>query len=160
VYTDYFASASGYVMNWKTGKLIGYVNGNGYIRCTICHNGERMSMQAHRFVYECINGVITDKSLVINHIDECRTNNAISNLELVTCSENNKKATRKSTGLRGSIPCQGKQLNDNNWQEYESMGDAARQTTCQQRCISDVCHGVQDKTIDANGNEWTFRLIA
>lgn len=65
---------------------------NYYTGITVLRNdGKRRRFLIHRFVWECIKGEIP-KGLQINHLDKIRWNNAISNLELCTQSENLKHA--------------------------------------------------------------------
>ena len=46
---------------------------------------------SHRFVWECYNGIIPD-GLVIDHINDDKIDNRLSNLQLLTTKENNIKA--------------------------------------------------------------------
>ncbi len=51
---------------------------------------DKFTYKSHRFVYEVFHGLIPN-GLVINHINNVKTDNRLENLELVTQQENVKK---------------------------------------------------------------------
>ena len=63
--------------------------------CTVRKHGRRSQKKyrAHRFAWECFNGLIPDDK-VIDHINDIRDDNRLCNLQLVTSSENNKKSAK------------------------------------------------------------------
>lgn len=63
-------------------------NGAGYKCVNIYCNGISKKEYVHRLVYEAISGKEIPKGYEINHKDGNRSNNKITNLELVTRSEN------------------------------------------------------------------------
>ena len=68
-----------------------YDKQTGYhMLCITQEESKQKTMTVARFVYQCINGEIKDKRQV-DHIDTNKTNNHISNLQLLTCQENLKK---------------------------------------------------------------------
>jgi len=89
---------SGYIVSNKgriKGKLVEFLSPNcskaGYLMCSIG--------LVHRVVVETFIGEIP-KDMEVNHIDGVKSNNELSNLEVVTRSENQKHAHK--TGL---APC-------------------------------------------------------
>lgn len=87
IYTKYSASIEGDVYGVK-GNLISLCNDTGgYPSFGLHSNKSSLTTRAHRFIWECHNGLILDKK-VINHIDGNKTNNKLSNLELVSQKEN------------------------------------------------------------------------
>lgn len=63
----------------------------GYLRVTLFDkNGERFDKMIHRLMAEMF--VPGDISLVVNHLDGCKTNNLPSNLEWCTIQENTQHA--------------------------------------------------------------------
>ena len=69
-------------------------NGTGYFQIKLRKNGKRIQKYVHRLVWETFKGSIPS-GYEINHKDHDKSNNALSNLELVTHSENLKKAVQK-----------------------------------------------------------------
>lgn len=64
-----------------------YLHYKGYKRVTLCKDGIRKAYLVHRLVAEAFIPN-PDNKPQINHIDEDKTNNAITNLEWVTNDEN------------------------------------------------------------------------
>ena len=60
---------------------------NGYLRVTLSKDGVTKRYLVHRLVWETFNGEIPE-GMQINHKSECKTDNRLENLELVTCKEN------------------------------------------------------------------------
>ena len=71
-----------------------YVNDKGYKVFSLFHDMELKTYSCHRFVYECIKGVIPE-GFVCDHVDSCRTNNSIHNLQILSSKENIQKANNK-----------------------------------------------------------------
>ena len=68
-------------------------NGNGYKFIQIKENGKAVRFYIHRAVAEAFIPNPEGKEFV-NHLDECKSNNAASNLEWATRLENNNYGTR------------------------------------------------------------------
>lgn len=60
---------------------------NGYYRVALCKNSIRKFYLVHRLVFEAFNCQITE-GLQVNHINEIKSDNRLSNLNLMTCKEN------------------------------------------------------------------------
>ena len=89
---------AGLIYGKRQNRPIGRVDGRGYIQISACgHVG-----LAHRMIWESVHGPIPD-GLQINHKNGVKTDNRISNLELVTGSENVKHAYR--IGLKDARGC-------------------------------------------------------
>lgn len=122
-YNDtYEVSSLGRLKNIKTNKItFGSINKNsGYIRWNLQGHEE----QAHRLIYQLFHP--NEKIDFINHIDSCRNNNRISNLENISQRMNCLKSIY-GTGKGRSYPVG--QFNDD-WvllKTYPSMAEAARQ---------------------------------
>ena len=102
IYTRYSADIDGNVYGVR-GALLSLCNDTmGYPSFRLHDNksaktNQAVTTRAHRFIWECHNGLITDNR-VINHIDGNKANNCISNLELITQKENMQHAV--ASGLQ------------------------------------------------------------
>lgn len=88
-FSKYLISTHGQVYSVNNDKILTQeLTHRGYKRVHIYDdNGNHKHMRVHRLVYLAHKGAIP-KNLQINHIDECKTNNCIENLELMTNKEN------------------------------------------------------------------------
>ena len=69
-------------------KILCYtLNHKGYKLCYLCKKGITRTFAIHRLVYISFNGLIPEGK-VVNHIDENKLNNSLSNLNLLTPKEN------------------------------------------------------------------------
>ena len=99
VFNNYAASKDGEVVNPKTMKPFrGFSNGKGendYLQFTIGLGKNKVKKYCvHRFVFECVKGVIPD-GFEINHRNEIKTDNSIGYLELVTHQQNTELSKNK-----------------------------------------------------------------
>ena len=62
-------------------------NNCGYLRVALRANGKTTDASVHRLVAAAFIGELTD-GMVVNHIDGCKTNNNLTNLEVVTYTGN------------------------------------------------------------------------
>lgn len=75
------------------GKIIKqFVGNNGYMKVSLSKNSKTNSKDVHRLVYEAFYGTI-DSNLQVNHKDECKVNNKLENLELLTPKDNTNYGT-------------------------------------------------------------------
>ena len=89
-YPDYSVGFDGTVISFK-GKapkvLKPCVYKSGYLYVVLCTGGKRKNHLVHRLVAQAFIPNPGNK-LEVNHIDGCKTNNHVSNLEWVTRKEN------------------------------------------------------------------------
>lgn len=103
----------------------------GYMRVSLSVFGKTKNCLVHRLVWEAFNGRIPE-SMCINHKDENKENNNLSNLELLTYAQNNIYGTRlervRAKTLNG--PCSKAisqyDLCGNLIKEFPSISEAAR----------------------------------
>lgn len=129
----------------------------GYISVQLCKNSKHHEKNVHRLVAQAFIPN-PDNKPTVNHIDEDKTNNAVSNLEWATHKEN----TNYGTGIERRIKSRDyksireKQIQTNKERglcrkvrqldlggnlvaEYESIGDACRATGYDHGGIIQVC---------------------
>ena len=73
------------------------MSNRGYLRVSLRANGKTMDFSVHRLVAAAFIGELP-AGMVVNHIDGCKTNNNLSNLEVTTYTGNLVHAIR--TGLK------------------------------------------------------------
>lgn len=115
---NYGINSDGEMINFRTKKLIQGSDRNGYKRFSF--NGYTYSI--HRLVYETFKGPIPE-GFYVDHIDGNRSNNALSNLRLVTQSDNMYAAMKN--GHSGQIPVLQFDKQGNFIQEFPTIQAAA-----------------------------------
>ena len=92
-YNNYAISTFGRVKNTKTGKILkGSDNGRGYLKCNLCEDGIRKTYHIHRLVANAFINNPDDK-LCVDHKDNNKANNHVSNLRFATSKENNQNSS-------------------------------------------------------------------
>ena len=138
----YEVSNLGKVRNIKSGRVLKTsLNNNGYLRLWLCENNKRKHLYLHRIIATAFIDNPEEKPCV-NHIDENKTNNDLSNLEWCTVRENNIHGTRiKKVAEKCFKKVIQLDLNDNVLNEFESMKQAEQETGVSRRNISSCCNG-------------------
>lgn len=115
-----------------TGKILkGGKHNGGYLRVTLCKNSVVYAKSIHRLVAEAFIPNPENKPQV-NHIDEDKTNNTVSNLEWMTSKENinhgthNERVSKAIIKLR-SIPIIATNIKTGESTEFYSGKECARQ---------------------------------
>lgn len=127
IYARYSADIDGNVYGVK-GNLLSLCNDTGGYPSFRIHDklssttNQAMTIRAHRFIWECHNGVITSNK-VINHIDGNKANNCLTNLELVTQKENMRHAI--DSGL-----------------QRVSRGESSHKATITENTAKSIIHGI------------------
>ncbi|ARM65540.1 HNH endonuclease [Lactococcus phage R31] len=151
-FENYEVSNQGKVRNIKSGRVLKTsLNNNGYLRLFLCENNKRKHLYLHRIIATAFIDNPDEKPCV-NHIDENKLNNDLSNLEWCTVRENLIHGTRIK---RAAEKCFKKiiqlDLNDNVLNEFESMTQAEKKTGVLLKYISSCCNG---KRKSAGGFKW------
>lgn len=126
------------------GKIIRpYKHSMGYLQVCLSIKGSRKHYFIHRLVYETFYGKIPE-GLVINHIDEDKTNNYLDNLEAITQKENINYGTGIQRNREKQInnPKKSKPViawNDKEILYFPSIGEAKRQLGFCAQAIGDCC---------------------
>lgn len=135
------------------------ISGSGYPTVTLCKNGKRYSKTIHRLVVETFLG---SSELIVNHKDGNKLNNKLSNLELVTRSENTKHAIEngllKPNYNKIAVDTRKKILqidikNNAVINTFQSAHEASRITKINRGNICSVCRG--EKEIAGN-YKWKY----
>ena len=96
-FPDYLVTSKGRVLSLKGNnikELKPFKDKDGYYRVNLYKKGKRKHILVHRLVAQAFISNPNNKPCV-NHIDENKTNNCVSNLEWMTCKEN----TNYGTGI-------------------------------------------------------------
>ena len=141
-FENYEVSNLGKVRNIKSGRMLKpHLNHNGYLK----HHLYRHDKQKELFLHRIIAIAFIDnpgKKPQVNHIDENKLNNDLSNLEWCTGRENIIHGTRtKRAAEKLSKKVIQLDLNDNVLNEFESMRQAERETGVPRSNISSCCNG-------------------
>jgi hypothetical protein len=103
-YKNYAVSSFGRVKNTKSGRILkDFDNRQGYSIVDLRENGNRKMLTVHRLVACAFINNPNDKECV-DHIDNNRTNNHISNLRFATPKENSqnrKLCSRNTSNIKG-----------------------------------------------------------
>jgi len=144
----YSVSSNGRIKNNKTGQLLSQrLNNNGYYRVTLGHANNKVYV--HREVAKAFLSV--SKNKVVNHKDGNKKNNRLSNLEVISYSQNNTHA--RDMGLnndRKPVECQDK---EGNILKFRSISEAARKLGIDPANISSCCCG---RFKSYKGYEWQY----
>lgn len=147
-----------------TGKeriLAGIKNTNGYLYVDL-YKGRKMRRAVHRLVAEVF--LLNPEGLSqVNHKDECKTNNVVSNLEWCDSKYNNNFGTRNERVAKAkrNDPNQSKPVyqyakDGSLVRSYPSGMEAERQTGYKQSAISACCNG---KYKQSYGYIWSYEPI-
>ena len=127
---------------------------NGYCRVGLCKNSIGKFYMIHRLVWEAFNGQIPE-GLQVNHINEIKSDNRLSNLNLMTPKENMNWGTgiERRAKKRSKVVLQF-DLNDNLVKEYPSINQVERETGFAFQNIYACCKG---KRKTAYGYIWKYK---
>lgn len=135
-YPNYQVSIKGRIRNKKNGliKKPAIDNSTGYLKVNLSSNKKCKTKAVHRLVAETFLG--KKEKMDVNHIDGCKTNNNIKNLEWCTRSENEKHAYK--LGLRLPIVSPSKQSVKilETGEVFDSLSACANAIKGQQKTIS------------------------
>ena len=141
-FEKYEVSNLGKVRNIKSGRILKpFPNRGGYLRHRLYGYDKKKNLPLHRIIATAFIDNPDEKPCV-NHIDENKLNNDLSNLEWCTVRENIIHGTRtKRVAEKHFKKVIQLDLNDNVLNEFESMGQAERETGVPRSNISRCCNG-------------------
>ena len=130
------------------------LNNNGYYRVSLWKQSIEKFYYIHRLVFEAFNGQIPE-NMQVNHINEIKADNRLSNLNLMTRKEN----INFGTGIERRAKSKSKpvlqfDLNDNLIKEFPSLMQVYRELGFSFQYISACCKG---KYKTADGYKWKYK---
>ena len=151
-FENYEVSNLGRVRNIESGKTLKpSLQKNGYLRHGLSKNNKKKYLYLHRVLATAFIDN-PERKPCVNHIDENKTNNDLSNLEWCTVKENMRHGTRtKRIAEKLSQKVIQLDLNNNVLNVFKSMRQAGRETGVSATSISACCSG---KVKSAGGYKW------
>lgn len=130
-----------------------HIQKNGYAYVGLWKDGKARVFRFHRVVAKSF--IPNPNNLpCVNHIDENKANNKVSNLEWCTIKYNDNYGTKnKRTSMKKSIPVGKYDENGNLLKKYYGLNEAARQEGLSVGNICEVCNGRRKHT---GGYIWRF----
>ena len=116
-YENYSISSYGRVRNDKTGRILrASIDGHGYYKVGLCKDNKKRTMRFHKLVADAFIDNPENKPC-IDHINNDRLDNKVSNLRYVTHTENNQnKSMRKDN--TSNVKGVSFDKNNNKWRAY------------------------------------------
>lgn len=153
----YYVSDTGSVYSVLSDKLLSpKIDRYGYKVVTLFKNGKAKCITVHRLV--AINFIPNPNGLpVVNHKDENKVNNQVSNLEWSTVKYNDNYGTRneRMANSKKKNPVAQYDMDMNLINIHLGIKDAQRTTGVNRNSIRDVCRGNRDS---AGGYKWRYYL--
>ena len=159
-FENYCIYDNGDVINLSTNKILkGSIGENGYKYYRLSKNNHKKMFYAHRLVAEHF--IDNPYNLPqVNHKDECKINNCVTNLEWCTQQQNHDYGTRNERTGRSQMNKQGSKvllqydLQGNFIKEFPSVSEASRELGKSQANISRCANGFKNQ---AYGFIWKFK---
>lgn len=128
-------------------------NGRGYLFVSLCKDGKSKQYYIHRLI-ACAFIPNPHGYNEINHLDECKSNNFVENLEWCSKSHNVNYGTRnKRMAEKLSLPVIGIDCTTGLILEFPSIREASRQTGTDKSHICACCKG---KLKSSGGYIWHY----
>ena len=150
----YKVSTEGNIKSIKRNKLLSlYTNHGGYKKVDLCKNNTRKHYSVHRLVAQAFIPN-PDNLPQVNHKDEDKSNNCVSNLEWITHKDNCIYGTRlERMSKTRSKPIIQLSLDGTFIREWDSTREAAKFIGCFRQNINNCLRGV---TKTAYGYKWRY----
>ena len=159
VYDRWEANREGIVRHVVNKKDIGNLEKCGYLRILVSDKGKRKHYLKHRFIYECFHGLITNVKLIVDHINNIKTDNRLDNLQLISHSENQLKENIKGKN-NPPISVRATNLDTGVSTDYYSINDCSRKLDINQASVRRVLDGViKTTTSKKDKNKYIFKQI-
>ena len=140
-FENYSVNENGEVFSTRGKPLYQWNDNVGYRQVVLYKDGKRCYKRVHRLVYEAFYGKIPNK-LIVNHIDEDKNNNNLSNLEIVTNRENIKHFHYYNELKSYDISVYKK--SDNSFHNrYSSLRSLSMDLNLNRKTVSSIINGVK-----------------
>lgn len=164
-YEEYYVvSSKGYVISMRTDKILEPNLHNGYPAIFVYKKNDldKKKIPIHFLIANTfLIKPKTTKKIIVEHINDTRTDNRLENLKYSTGSLNGISAhiNNKNMGMGGKRalkPVYQLDENSNIIKEFASVNDAAKSLNICPSSISDCCHG---RKIYVGGFKWKLKVI-
>lgn len=145
----YAVSSKGKVMNLETGRILkNRINTHGYAIVGLFNgNGKRKKIMVHRLIAEAF--IPNPLGLPqINHLDEDKTNNNVTNLEWCTASQNTRHSAHKYSCRINQLTLDGEFI-----RQWDSSNQIKRELGYSNGSIINCCKG---KSKQVYGFRWQY----
>ena len=160
IYDRWEANRLGIVRHVKDKKDLGRLNNSEYLQIGIRDQGIKKGYYKHRFIFECFHGKINDAKLVVDRINNIKTDNRLENLQLITQSKNIKKDNRKGKNRPPAIRVRAINTNTGESSDYDSITKCGKRLDINPASISDVLKGRQKTaTSKLDKNKYKFEKL-
>ena len=159
IYERYEANREGIVRHVKHKKDIGSLANSDYLLIGVRDQGIKKHYLKHRFIFECFHGKINNAKLVVDHINNIKTDNRLENLQLITQSQNMKKEHRKGKNLP---PIRVSAININSGEsfDYDSIYECSKRLDINPASIRCVLNGInKTATSKLDKNKYKFEKL-
>ena len=152
IYDLYTSDENGNMINIiKKVPHKGNKSNRGYLKFEVRKHAQsgQKAYQAHRFVWECFNGVIPEGN-VIDHINKNKEDNRLCNLQLVTQQQNCKKSAKDRDYTFAAKNCENRKcvkatnMNTNEESYYYSMYSINQHLGINAGIVKMVCEGINN----------------
>ena len=156
VFSNYAANKDGDIYSLKRKKIINKnKDSNGYLFFIICSKKQEKpkTYSQHRFVYEVFRGPIP-RFFEIDHVNSCKSDNRIKNLQLLTHKQNIEKSKNKA--IISTCIETGKE------RRFISIKKAAIELDINAGSISNICckrKSYKTATSKKDNQKYTFRYL-
>ena len=159
IHDRYEANREGIVRHVKHKKDVGGLTNSGYLQVAVRDEGIIKNYRKHRFIFECFHGKINDVKLVVDHINNIKTDNRLENLQLITQSQNIKKDHRKGVKLP-PIRVRAINLNSGESSDYDSINKCGKRLDINDGSIRCVLKGIyKTATSKLDKNKYKFEKL-
>ena len=153
-FTKYEVFEDGRIWSYKTKRFLKpSTEKNGYQRvCLVDNEGKKKSYLLHRVVWESVTGEPIPEGYEINHRSEDKTENMVTNLELVSHKQNINYGSRNKRSAKSQSKQVGAFKDGELVMVFQSTMEAQR-NGFHSGCISDCCNG---KLKTHKGYTWKY----